>query len=319
MRHTAEAAGFVSEKTRLVLEPEAASAFARSQKIMVKGNTCVPLGKGHRYIIADLGGGTIDICAHEILDKGRVIEIYRPCGDYGGGTVIDHEFFNFLVKLFGGEVFEMFKTDDRLKFFELMRDFKYKKSTFSKSTDELVIDLGGLIHLYQHKETERATEMLERSLYGNKVRLHENKTHMYLSNRTMKEFFEKSRSAIVTNIKGIVEECRKQSKPIQSILLAGGLSESPYVKECIREEFEGKLQVVCADEGRLAVVKGAVILEYTPRNHISRKAPYSYGFYQIRPFDNKWHDENLSITYNIVKQCDKLFHKLIEKRTDYTS
>ncbi|KAH3733272.1 hypothetical protein DPMN_039697 [Dreissena polymorpha] len=212
MRHAAESAGFVSEKTRLVLEPEAASAFVRSQKIVIKGNASGALEKGHRYIIADLGGGTIDICAHEILDKGRVIEINRPCGDYGGGTVIDQEFFSFLVKLFGGEVFEMFKTGNRLKFFDLLRDFENKKSTFSKSTDEVVIDLGGLIHLYQQKEKESTSEMLERSLYGNKVRMHENKTHMYLSNRTMKEFFEKSRSAIIKNMKEIVEESKKKEQ-----------------------------------------------------------------------------------------------------------
>ncbi|KAH3768333.1 hypothetical protein DPMN_169545 [Dreissena polymorpha] len=96
-------------------------------------------------------------------------------------------------------------------------------------------------------------------------------------------------------------------------MLAGGLLESPYIQECIRKEFEGELQVICADEGRLSVVKGAVILGCTPRGNITRKAPYTYGFYQIRPFDLTKHDQSLCIIHNNVKQCDKLFCKLIEK------
>ncbi|KAH3733275.1 hypothetical protein DPMN_039700 [Dreissena polymorpha] len=313
MRKAAESAGFIPGKTRLVLEPEAASAFVRRQNTVIKRNACVPFEKGHRYIIADLGGGTIDICAHEILDNGRVTELCRPCGDYGGGTVVDQEFSNFLVKMYGGEVVEKFKTDDRLTFVDLLRDFENIKSMFSNSTQMVVINLGGLTKLYQDREKESTSEMLERSLYGKKVNLHDNKTHWYLSNEIMKEFFEKSRSAIFKNMKEIVEECKKQDKPIQSIMLAGGLSESPYIQECIRQEFEGKLQVICADEGRLSVVKGAVILGCMPRDHITRKAPYTYGFYQIRPFDSKRHDKALCITHNKVKQCDKLFYKLIEK------
>ncbi|KAH3776210.1 hypothetical protein DPMN_177629 [Dreissena polymorpha] len=105
----------------------------------------------------------------------------------------------------------------------------------------------------------------------------------------------------------MVEECHKQGKPIQSIMLAGGLSESHYIRKCIRQEFEGELQIICADEGRLYVAKGAVILGYTPRGHITRKAPYTYGFYQIRPFDLKTNDKNLCITHNHVKQCDNCF------------
>ncbi len=60
-----------------------------------------PLRPGDAYILADLGGGTADICCHEIMEghEGAVQEINVPSGGPWGSTFIDDEFFKLLRKI----------------------------------------------------------------------------------------------------------------------------------------------------------------------------------------------------------------------------
>ncbi|WAR12106.1 HS12B-like protein [Mya arenaria] len=74
---------------KLALEPEAASLYCNMQKLckIVKFDGKVELDSfpvGHRYIVADLGGGTADLAVHEILDDQNLREIARSDGDAYG-------------------------------------------------------------------------------------------------------------------------------------------------------------------------------------------------------------------------------------------
>ena len=49
------------------------------------------------YIVIDIGGGTVDIASHKIVD-GRIAEIAPPAVNFWGGTTVNEEFSKFLQK-----------------------------------------------------------------------------------------------------------------------------------------------------------------------------------------------------------------------------
>lgn len=60
--------------------------------------------------------------------------IHGVCGGPWGGTIVDQEFIQFLIKLVGADVFTEFKDESRSEFLELMRILEIK--TISISTGE---------------------------------------------------------------------------------------------------------------------------------------------------------------------------------------
>ncbi|KAH3776209.1 hypothetical protein DPMN_177628 [Dreissena polymorpha] len=156
MRQAAERAGFIPEKTRLVVEPEAASAFVKSKNIAIKGNACrafywrkvlgtllLILGEGHLIFVP-----TRFLIIEELLKYAGHLAITQV------GRSLTKSYLIFWFKLYGRAVADKFKTDNRLKFFDLLRDFENKKNTFINSTQKIVIDVGGLSQLYQDKKRE---------------------------------------------------------------------------------------------------------------------------------------------------------------------
>ncbi|WAR18084.1 HS12A-like protein [Mya arenaria] len=108
VRDAAKNAGL--ENVRLVLEPEAGALFAIDKPLNLredKSTEKIPIG--HKYILADLGGGTIDICVHEILEGRRLCELHRTTGAYAGGSRVNQEFDTFFVRLFGAHSFDDFR------------------------------------------------------------------------------------------------------------------------------------------------------------------------------------------------------------------
>jgi len=119
MREAAYNAGLI--RNRLVLEPEAAALYANDRPICLGNNfiTMEKLGPGSKYIVADPGGGTIDMCVHEILDDGHLRELYRATGGHAGGSTVNEEFLQFLKTLFGSEALEVFERDFSYAYSEL--------------------------------------------------------------------------------------------------------------------------------------------------------------------------------------------------------
>ena len=49
------------------------------------------VARAQKYIIVDIGGGTVDIASHAIVD-GRIVEVAPPAGNFWGGTTVNEEF-----------------------------------------------------------------------------------------------------------------------------------------------------------------------------------------------------------------------------------
>lgn len=96
----------------IVLEPEAASLYCQ-------GKVEFPLNGGDKFLIVDVGGGTVDLVLHEKIGGGsglKVREVSPSCGGLFGGSFVDQAFFDFLTQKIGCfQAFAQTHTDSVLK------------------------------------------------------------------------------------------------------------------------------------------------------------------------------------------------------------
>ncbi|XP_053398514.1 heat shock 70 kDa protein 12A-like [Mercenaria mercenaria] len=260
MKEAAVTAGIREEKLRLVLKPEAAVVFLRNQKHHVEYNgNLIRLAPGSKYIIADLGGETVDICVYKRLHGDYTKELYRVTkGDFGGMSV-DNEFKHFCITIFGVQIWNKFKLDHYEDYFQLWEDFECKKRYFSAKTHQTrFIIPDSLYLLLACEESMSLLSAVSRSPYSNFVTV-EGQT-LVCEKEIMEHFFTPSLSyGIIPLLKKVADEC----KYIHTLILVGGYSQSQYVMNVL-EAAMSEMRIVHTKEPWLALVKGAVLMGFSP-------------------------------------------------------
>ncbi|XP_033731576.1 heat shock 70 kDa protein 12B-like, partial [Pecten maximus] len=132
MREAAQMAGIDDNQLTLALEPEAASLYCRQVPRSVDRTTggrpsIANFKAGDKYLLMDLGGGTIDITAHEILENDHLKEIIEPTGGYWGSLRVNEEFTRFLQRLCGQDVLAELQANNPRRFIEGFDDPKKKR------------------------------------------------------------------------------------------------------------------------------------------------------------------------------------------------
>ncbi|XP_060597229.1 heat shock 70 kDa protein 12B-like [Ruditapes philippinarum] len=147
MREASTNAGIPETHLRLVLEPEAAALYS-TPRIMTEEIPC-----GFMYILADLGGGTTDICAHKIIDGRKIQEIYRTTGETSGGSDVDDCFINMMKTLIGKKVWSEFSTTFPSACVSLVNEFRLKKKEFKSETNAIQLKMeNALVHFIRGKK-----------------------------------------------------------------------------------------------------------------------------------------------------------------------
>ncbi|XP_053376860.1 heat shock 70 kDa protein 12A-like [Mercenaria mercenaria] len=311
MKEAALLAGIQEANLRFVLEPEAASLFAREQVLHFGSGYARTLPVGHKYILADLGGGTADICVHEILDGGNLREIYRATGGELGGTRVEFEFTQFLIKLVGAVVYTRFKEEYTSCYIDLMNEFERKKKLFSSAQEKIVIKLEpALLDILELVEKETLDNIIPRTVYEDKLLYRKQRCQLVISKEVMEQFFNSSVNKIIEKLTKILHECEHDT--IETLVLVGGYSESPFVRERIQEKCP-IARIVLENDARLAVLKGAVMMGFKPRNIIERRAKYTYGFACAEEFIQGVHPRTLQFAHEGKTFCGLIFKKLIQK------
>ncbi|KAH3847756.1 heat shock 70 kDa protein 12A-like [Dreissena polymorpha] len=316
MREAANKAGIHDSQLRLILEPEAASLYCRSQNtcrvIKVDGSVKLePLPVGQRYLVADLGGGTADIAVHEILQDSNLKEISRSDGDAHGGMQINRAFMQFLDDVFGQEVMSTF-CKDVSSVMNLRRNFEVKKRRFEYTDENLIVfTLTGITEAVKNTKDADMSEIQNLALqkFENKIKFIKG-DKLSVHPDLMKGFFQSALHGIITFIQKLRHE--NDLGIINTVLLVGGLSESKYVQHKIQNEIEG-IRIIVPTDARLAVIKGAIIFGEEPKVITDRIARYSYGFSVAREFKINTDPENLKVIQNGVELCNQVFDKLITK------
>ncbi|CAG2206561.1 unnamed protein product [Mytilus edulis] len=108
---TQELAGISSNRLRIALEPEAASIYCQHlpTKKLEGAKEFAVATVGTKYMVVDLGGGTVDITVHEKRNDGSLKESCRASGGDYGGTGVDQEFMKMMENITGTEAMKAFK------------------------------------------------------------------------------------------------------------------------------------------------------------------------------------------------------------------
>ncbi|XP_053373565.1 heat shock 70 kDa protein 12A-like [Mercenaria mercenaria] len=318
MREAAQKAGISGNQLKLVLEPEAASLYCQADYTRrdVQAGALVELKSfqvGLKYIVADLGGGTADIATHQVLEDGSLREIYRSTGDALGGNRVNIAFLTFLDNLFGEQVMSSFHRNARGDYLDFVREFECKKKLV-KAEEPTAMKLRcptSLIECLQETRKLTFQQCVEEERYKKLIELKRDK--IQISPKLVNIFFNEPVEEIIKLLKEIIQA---EKFEIDTVLLVGGFSDSPYVRERIVREIKREapeIDVVKPLDAGLHVLKGAVLTTLRP-NHISERiSRYTYGFRVAVPFDERQHPEHLKDKRaSGAEYCSDIFHKCIE-------
>ncbi|XP_061178983.1 heat shock 70 kDa protein 12A-like [Saccostrea echinata] len=313
-REAAIKAGILSYRIKLALEPEAASIYAKEiliERSHGSSQQRMPsFEKGTRFIVLDLGGGTIDITLKEIADENTLKEIHHASGGPWGGLTVNKEFITFLEGLVGKEVVDELKTKHRAAWLDLEREVESKKrNTRGDKDGRILIQIPGeLQDIYENKNGKKLINAIAfETKYAGKIDIRRN--CLRVDKSIMETFFKNCLDNIVKHSKSLL--AKSEARDIKYLILVGGFAESEYMRTEIANAFSN-LQVFIPDEPWLAVVRGAVIFGQKPSVVKSRISKYTYGTSVIRYFLEDFDDPENKIEEDGKPYCRNVFNKLAE-------
>ncbi|XP_024520364.1 heat shock 70 kDa protein 12A-like [Selaginella moellendorffii] len=284
---------------RIILEPEAASFSCQMELGRI-----ISLAPGDKFLVADVGGGTIDIVVHEkessAPGKHEVHEVSASSGELGGGTYVDRNFMEFLEKKIG--CFRRFCQQEqaivyhRILMWWLGPD---GKCTFNGSCPKLLEVPKKLSKAWKkHDKTVRG--FAEDDDYYDEIKI---------CCEQMEAIFDTEVDKTIR----LIQEKLDKVDDIKYIFLVGGFASSPYLRSRIKNRFEGVARVVSHPNPGGAICSGAVALGYGTGVVLSRISKHSYGIYSSRNFH--WNDPPAYKFFDDdgLKKCDNIFSLFVKK------
>ncbi|XP_052089534.1 heat shock 70 kDa protein 12A-like isoform X1 [Mytilus californianus] len=318
MRDAAEQAGILRDNLTLALEPEAASLYCRKVPVSIKeeddgGKVIAAMDVGSKYVVLDQGGGTTDIAVHEVTGRNTLKEIHQACGGHWGGITVNGEFYNFLIRLLGGDVINEVKNNNPSDYYQLLYNFEHTKTSFtdehSKHPNDkqtLRVPYSWLQHFKIITDCE-LEETVKQSTYKGKITISRDK--LRIKNELFRTFFDYSLQHIVEKMEELLK--KKQLEGVETILIVGGHSNSTVLTNAIYKNFGNKYGIVIPKNPDIAVMKGAVLFGFNPEMITSRVSQYTYGIAMQRPFTPGVDPESKK-KYLINGLVDNVFDKHVE-------
>ncbi|KAK3100458.1 hypothetical protein FSP39_020422 [Pinctada imbricata] len=315
MRIAATKAGLKDNQLSLALEPEAASLYCRRVPVQVVtmsdgAKQIASLIKGSRYLVLDLGGGTVDITAHEVSEDGGLRELHQACGGNWGGNRVNDQFVKFLEELFGNEVITKMRHESPQDWLDLILEFETKKCSYVPGDSERIMIRIPVSFIGEHYINKVSLSHSGREgPFADKIQLKGDK--LIISADTFEGFFTESVNNIMTYVRNILDSSKVDG--VGSMLVVGGYSESPLITRALKTNFSN-LKVVVPTNSSLAVLSGAVIYGFEPDIVASRVASYTYGIAKQKIWKKGDPDLKKSVytTKKGLHWCDDVFDKHVE-------
>lgn len=329
------------DKLSLALEPESAAIHCRQVGKRASQSAQYAI-HARNYLVLDIGGGTVDIATHGIIND-HMEELVGATGNGWGGTKVNEAFSEFLQEFVDDPKFsryigepstsaEQMGDQDEAECkrarnvadlnYLLYTTFESQKVKFG-SRDECRFDFKVRLPytfwaLYQDDIARRGRELSEQGSNG--IRLQDEGQNMRISPEKMAEFFQPA----VTGIKNEIT-CHLSSKPkgfqplgniIDTIYWVGAFGGS----KLLRRELEGILgkkryHYSLPLEPEYAVIRGAMAFRCTPMIVGKRKADATYGIATNLEFNPRLHRDTYK-WWSCDEQkwmCGKIFGAFVEK------
>jgi actin-like ATPase involved in cell morphogenesis len=310
MRRACSAAGMPVEDGRfmLALEPEAAAHHVRTAALKLPGD---PDGRlnlpGARFMVADCGGGTIDISAYRANGKGQIIEIGKVSGAKKGSQYLNESFVEcVLIKRLGG-VEELRKVQRKAPaaLEELLEQWeRLKLHCRVDQSDSLILRMNaGFVRALSREAVRHLKDVQDGE-----------RDHLIISPDEVRDVFEQVVPPILRLIDEQLDEMAAFAGPStgrELVVVVGGFAASLYLRQRLRNHLAGRAEVLVPPNPEVAVLSGAAQFAYAPQVR-SRRSKNTYGIRTTEKFDPTRHRAEYKFTPSDGEpRCGMIFSRFV--------
>ncbi|KAG2465429.1 HS12B protein, partial [Polypterus senegalus] len=239
--------------------------------------------EGDRYIVADCGGGTVDLTVHQIEQvQGTLKELYKASGGPYGAVGVDLAFEEMLCKIFGKDFIDNFKAKRPAAWVDLMIAFEARKRTAAPGrANSINISLPFSFIDFYKTHCGQSVETALRKSNVNFVKW-SSQGMLRMTSEAMNELFQPTISKIVQHIAELMK--KPEVSGVRFLFLVGGFAESPMLQSAIQSTFSRTCRIIIPQDVGLTILKGAVLFGLDPTIVRVRRCPLTYGVGVLNKF-----------------------------------
>ncbi|XP_051895417.1 heat shock 70 kDa protein 12B-like [Pristis pectinata] len=275
------------------------------------GDLWAEMESGDRYIVADCGGGTVDLTVHEIEQpEGTLKELYKASGGPYGAVGVDLAFEELLCQIFGHDFIRCFKVKRPAAWVDLMIAFEARKRTVSpKRTNPLNISLPfSFIDFYRKQKGKSVEAALKKS--SNNLVKWGSQGMLRILPEAVDELFQPTIRQVVQHIDALLH--RPEVAGVRFLFLVGGFAESPVLQRAVQQAVGGGCRLVLPHGLGLSTLRGAVLFGLEPGVVRLRRSPLTYGLAVLRRFEDGRHPADKLLEQDGARWCADVFDRLVQ-------
>uniref|UniRef100_A0A8C4EPK8 Heat shock 70 kDa protein 12B n=1 Tax=Dicentrarchus labrax TaxID=13489 RepID=A0A8C4EPK8_DICLA len=331
MREAAYLAGLVApdcpEQLLIALEPEAASIYCRKLRLhQVIDLSLQPITngldlegsqpfdssfrQGDRYIVADCGGGTVDLTVHQIEQpQGTLKELYKASGGPYGAVGVDLAFEAMLCQIFGEDFIQSFKAKRPAAWVDLTIAFEARKRTAAPGrANALNISLPfSFIDFYKRHRGQSVEAALRRSNMN--IVKWSSQGMLRLTQEAMNELFQPTIINIVKHIEELM--AKPEVRGVRFLFLVGGFAESPMLQKAVQRALGRTCRIIIPHDVGLTILKGAVLFGLDPTVVRVRRCPLTYGVGVLNRFVEGRHPRDKLLIKEGREWCTDILDRFV--------
>uniref|UniRef100_A0A3Q3KC72 Heat shock protein 12B n=1 Tax=Monopterus albus TaxID=43700 RepID=A0A3Q3KC72_MONAL len=331
MREAAYLAGLVSpdcpEQLLIALEPEAASIYCRKLRLhQVLDLSLQPITngfdldgskpfdssfrQGDRYIVADCGGGTVDLTVHQIEQpQGTLKELYKASGGPYGAVGVDLAFEAMLCQIFGEDFIQSFKAKRPAAWVDLTIAFEARKRTAAPGrANALNISLPfSFIDFYKTHRGQSVEAALRRSNVN--IVKWSSQGMLRLTQEAMNELFQPTITNIVKHIEDLM--AKPEVRGVRFLFLVGGFAESSMLQKAVQKALGRVCRIIIPHDVGLTILKGAVLFGLDPTVVRVRRCPLTYGVGVLNRFIEGRHPRDKLLIKDGREWCTDILDRFV--------
>nr|XP_042711611.1 heat shock 70 kDa protein 12B [Chrysemys picta bellii] len=250
---------------------------------------------GDRYIVADCGGGTVDLTVHQIEQpQGTLKELYKASGGPYGAVGVDLAFETLLGQIFGEDFIATFKAKRPAAWVDLTIAFEARKRAAAPfRSNPLNISLPfSFIDFYRRHRGQNVETALKRSR-PNPVS-------------------SRARFTVSPSFPFPDDLLKKPDvKGIKFLFLVGGFAESAMLQHAVQSAFGSLCRVIIPQDVGLTILKGAVLFGLDPTIVRVRRSPLTYGVGVLNKFVEGKHPKEKLLVKEGKNWCTDIFEKFV--------
>uniref|UniRef100_A0A8C1X0Z8 Heat shock protein 12B n=1 Tax=Cyprinus carpio TaxID=7962 RepID=A0A8C1X0Z8_CYPCA len=268
---------------------------------------------GDRYIVADCGGGTVDLTVHQIEQpQGTLKELYKASGGPYGAVGVDLAFEAMLCQIFGADFIESFKAKRPAAWVDLTIAFEARKRTAAPGrANSLNISLPFSFIDFYKRHRGQSVETALRKSNMNFIKW-SSQGMLRLSAEAMHELFQHTISQTNTKLQiGGQFSKKEEVKGVHFLFLVGGFAESPMLQRAAQNALGRNCRIIIPHDVGLTILKGAVLFGLDPTVVRVRRCPLTYGVGVLNRFVEGRHPRDKLLIKDGREWCTDILDRFV--------